>query len=126
MVMHTLFASYVMYICTMSSHDFNYFFFLFPAVLPDRYNLDSHHIIGRSHLFHEPGFSEGDSILQVGSSFVHIQIHLKNIYFCSICMHIFFPFLFRHIHVLQIGALNFYSIIMFYKEILFLIIWQIH
>lgn len=90
MVMHNLFASYVMYICTMNSHDFNYFFFLFPAVLPDRYNLDSHHIIGRSHLFHEPGFSEGDSILQVGSSFVHIQIHLKNIYFCSICMHIFF------------------------------------
>lgn len=36
----------------------------FAAVLPDRYNLDSHHIIGRSHLFHEPGFSEGDSILQ--------------------------------------------------------------
>lgn len=36
------------------------------AVLPDRYNLESHHhIISRSHFFPHNGFSEGESILQV-------------------------------------------------------------
>jgi hypothetical protein len=38
---------------------------LLSAVLPgNRYNLD-HGLLGRSHLFADPSFSEGESILQV-------------------------------------------------------------
>ena len=45
----------------------------FQAVLPDRYNLDTHHhIISRSHFFPHNGFSEGESILQALYGFLFV------------------------------------------------------
>ncbi|KAK3097370.1 hypothetical protein FSP39_009073, partial [Pinctada imbricata] len=55
----------------------------FAAVLPDRYNIDSHHILGRSHLFQEPGFSEGDSILQALYGFLFVVTCDGEVFYAS-------------------------------------------
>ncbi|XP_033741802.1 uncharacterized protein LOC117328383 [Pecten maximus] len=55
----------------------------FQAVLPDRYNLDTHHLIGRSHLFPDPGFSEGDSILQALYGFLFVVTCDGEVFFAS-------------------------------------------
>lgn len=53
---------------------------MFSAVLPgNRYNMDGHHLLGRSHLFADPTFSEGESILQV------IIVNMKKCHPYAVC-----------------------------------------
>ncbi|KAL3881167.1 hypothetical protein ACJMK2_027624 [Sinanodonta woodiana] len=59
------------------------FSILFAAVLPDRYHLDSHHILSRSHLYHDPGFSEGDSILQALYGFLIVVTCDGEVFYAS-------------------------------------------
>ena len=63
-----MYSLYVLVICTR-----------FPAVLPNRYLGMDGHILGRSHLFTEPGFSEGESILQVShlTDLTPVLIHVS-------------------------------------------------
>ncbi|CAE1155747.1 AHR [Acanthosepion pharaonis] len=52
------------------------------AVLPDRYSIESH-LLNRSHLFPEPGFSEGDSILQALYGFLFVVTCEGEVFFAS-------------------------------------------
>ncbi|XP_074660031.1 uncharacterized protein LOC141912623 [Tubulanus polymorphus] len=54
----------------------------FQAVLHDRYGLDSH-LTTRSHLYPEPGFSEGDSLLQALNGFVFLVTCDGEVFFSS-------------------------------------------
>ncbi|XP_063405173.1 aryl hydrocarbon receptor protein 1-like isoform X1 [Mytilus trossulus] len=56
----------------------------FQAVLPDRYNLESHHhIISRSHFFPHNGFSEGESILQALYGFLFVVTCDGEVFFAA-------------------------------------------
>ena len=53
-----------------------------PAVLPARYGIESH-LMSRAHLFHEPNFSEGDSILQALYGFLFVVTCEGEVFFAS-------------------------------------------
>nr|AAZ83700.1 aryl hydrocarbon receptor [Dreissena polymorpha] len=54
------------------------------AVLPvGRYSLDGHHLLGRSHLFSDPGFSEGESILQALYGFLFVVTCDSEVFYAS-------------------------------------------
>ncbi|ESO94801.1 hypothetical protein LOTGIDRAFT_117861 [Lottia gigantea] len=54
----------------------------FQAVLPSRYGIENH-LLGRSHLFTEPGFSEGESILQALYGFLFVVSCDGEVFFAS-------------------------------------------
>ncbi|CAL1526779.1 unnamed protein product, partial [Lymnaea stagnalis] len=54
----------------------------FQSVLPVRYGIESH-LMSRSHLFHEPGFSEGESILQALYGFLFVVTCDGEVFFAS-------------------------------------------
>ncbi|KAL4233708.1 hypothetical protein ACF0H5_008388 [Mactra antiquata] len=54
------------------------------TVLPgNRYNMDGHHILGRSHLFADPTFSEGESILQALYGFLFVVTCDSEVFYAS-------------------------------------------
>ncbi|XP_046574647.1 LOW QUALITY PROTEIN: single-minded homolog 1-like [Haliotis rubra] len=54
----------------------------FQTVLPNRYGIESH-LMGRSHLFQEPGFSEGESILQALYGFLFVVTCDGEVFYAS-------------------------------------------
>ncbi|XP_059143352.1 uncharacterized protein LOC131930762 [Physella acuta] len=54
----------------------------FQSVLPTRYGIESH-LMSRTHLFHEPGFSEGESILQALYGFLFVVTCEGEVFFAS-------------------------------------------